>query len=1026
MPHKPRSDSRIFDRHWALGIFLLLPLVGSWLLYDARQEKQRLIETQFIHELSTIYQASLETYGKATAVLFSERIRQPEILTLMEEASQNEGDAQIPQRARLYQLLSPTYRSMVELGIRQLHFQTANGDSFLRFHEPQQYGDNLLNIRPSIRRAQQEKRQISGFEAGRVKSGFRFVHPLLQNDTLIGSVETSVSFLTIRDAMHTLSPAREFHFVLSRQKTLPILFTSEEWLYGTSIIHQDFLVEDPQVRLPDSSPPPSAQIEAINRQLAAFPAVQDGMRQYQTFSQSIKHDGQVWTVSFLPVEDVSGEPTAYLISYSPAPYIAVLQKEFITQMILMLVALTILLILLLRLLKSREQLAHEQKNLIAVTETMGDGLYVLDQNGRVTLVNAAALELLGFQREALVGQIGHYLFHRHGLDGSGPLEECPIFQTVRVGLHFFGEERFTRADGSVLTVEVSSTPLYHNDVITGSVTAFRDITQRKEDEERLRQAIASAESANEAKSLFVANMSHEIRTPMNGIIGLTTLTLDSELDATQRQYLELVRQSAESLMIILNDILDFSKMEAGRMTLEKTPFNLRQLALSTTRVLSARAAEKGLEILLDIDPGVPDGLIGDPGRLRQVLLNLIGNAIKFTERGDVTLRICELPEPSESTACRLKISVIDTGIGIPSEKQASIFDAFGQADASVTRRFGGTGLGLTISREIVRLMGGELSLDSKPGQGSDFHFVVELSVDPNISLPPLPPAIEPSSIWLLAIEHPRLRHLLAACLRRQARQVLLCSTSVELRHALLQAHDKDDATGFSVLVAEQAWLPSNIADMPLYRKGLRTGAVVLALTSMSTTSNSSSRGFASREIPKPLLPEELIIAEHEVRTIDRRPGERRARITSEDKENVTAFEKNQENGLSILLVEDNPINQRLAVALLEKQGHRIDLAVHGQEALEILETKRFDLVLMDVQMPVLDGLEATRQWRAREKALQRQALPIVAMTANAMAGDRDVCLAAGMNGYIAKPINVTRLKEEISRVLNLDNQEPNQ
>ena len=1014
--NKPLSDSKVFDRGWALGIFLLLPLVGSWLLIDARQEKQRLIEAQFIQELSTIYQASLETYGKATAILFSERIRQPEILNLMEQASQNKGDAQIPQRARLYQTLSPTYRSLRELGIRQLHFQTADGTSFLRFHEPQKHGDNLLSIRPSIRLALEEKRPVMGFEAGRVKSGFRFVHPLLQNETLVGSVETSVSFRTIRDAMEKLSPTREYHFVLSREKTLPILFASEEWLYGTSALNENFLVEDPQVKLPDSPPPPSPQVNAINQQLADLQSVQTGMGQNKAFAQSVIKDGEPWVVSFLPIEDVSGDPTAYIISYSPAPYIAVLQREFQTQMVLMLAALAFLLFLLLRLLKSRDQLVQEQENLVAVTETMGDALYVLDEQGRVTLVNAAALELLGFQREGLLGKVGHYLFHRHGLDGSGPLDQCPIFQAVRAGSHFFGEERFTRADGSILTVEVSSTPLYHNDRICGSVTAFRDITQRKADDERLRQAIAAAEAATEAKSLFVANMSHEIRTPMNGIIGLTTLTLDSELDATQRQYLELVRQSAESLMTILNDILDFSKMEAGRMELETTPFQLRELALGTTRVLSAKAAEKGLEILLDIDTEVSDGLLGDPGRLRQVLLNLIGNAIKFTEQGEVTLRIRSQPRPTESSTCRLSISVIDTGIGIPPEKQANIFDAFGQADASVTRRFGGTGLGLTISREIVRLMGGELNLESTLGQGSNFHFVVDLPVDPSLDQKPLPAPNEDDGIWLLAIANPRLRQLLATSLRQQGRQVSPCTNQTELRHALLQAHDKAEATGFSVLVAEQDWLPSNIADMPLYRKGLRASAVVLALTSMSHTGNSTNRGFASREIPKPLLPEELIIAEHEVRTIDRHHGERRAWSKPEASAGTSSSTK--ETGLSILLVEDNPINQRLACAVLAKQGHQVSLAVHGQEALEILETARFDLVLMDVQMPVLDGLEATRQWRLREQALKRRPLPIVAMTANAMSGDRDACLAAGMNGYISKPINVARLNEEIKRVLS--------
>ncbi len=996
------------NRRWALISFLVLPLVGTWLLYDNQQKKLALQEEQHTQALATTYQASLLTYAKATSILFSERIKQPEIIRLMAAASSTRGDAQIPHRASLYRLLSPTYRNLRELGIRQLHFQTVNGDSFLRFHEPQKFGDNLLEARPSIREVLSTGKPVQGFEAGRVKSGFRFVHPLFDGERLIGSVETSISFRTIRDAMHQLQPSHEFHFVLAKTKTLPILFDSERWLYGESGIHPEFLVEDPQVTLPDSPPPPSAQIIEINRQLFASDKVMSGMKTFRAFSLTVALNGKPWIVSLLPIKDVSGTPSAYLLAYSPAPFVEVLREEFRAQFGLMLLTLGILLVLLLRLLKSRERLIQEQRNLTAITETMGDGLYVLDEDGKVVLINAAALELLGFTRKALVGQIGHYLFHRHGIDGCGPLAECPIFRTVRQGQHFFGEERFSRADGSSLAVEVSSTPLYDGKRIVGSVTAFRDITRRKEDELRLRQAMASAEAANEAKSLFVANMSHEIRTPMNGILGLTALTLDTELDATQRQYLELVRQSAESLMLILNDVLDFSKMEAGRMSLESTPFALRELALGTARVLAARAAEQGLEILIDIAPEVPDALIGDPGRLRQVLLNLIGNAIKFTERGEVCLRIVNTGD-NENQRCHLRIAVIDTGIGIPLDQQQKIFDAFGQADASVTRRFGGTGLGLTISREIVQLMGGELVVDSTPGKGSNFHFGIDLPMAasaPAVTEPPAAPGV-----WLLAVANRRLRELLAGGLRRRGRQVFTCASSEELRGQLLQLGGQPEDKRFDVLVAEQDWLPASFADMPLYRGGLRPGAVVLALTPMHLVSPSAGRSFASRELPKPLIPEELLAAEREIREVARRPDRRRAADGMIDS---TLAPDNAE--LNILLVEDNPINQRLACALLAKQGHRTSVAGHGQEALDKLADGGFDLILMDVQMPVMDGLEATRQWRAREAAAGLAPLPIIAMTANAMAGDRDLCLAAGMNGYVAKPINVKALNAEIERL----------
>lgn len=1007
--HSQPPLSRMY-RRWALAAFLVLPLVGTWLLHSSQVQKQTLHEEEHNRALATSYQASLQTYDKATTILFAERIKQADILALMEAASSHQGEAQIPYRARLYRELSPTYRTLQQLGIRQLHFQTADGHSFLRFHEPQKYGDNLLNIRPSIREALETRRPVQGFEAGRVRSGFRFVHPLLIGEKLIGSVETSISFRSIREAMDKLQLNHEFHFVVAKSQTLPILFDSERWLYDESAIHPDFLIEDPQALLPDSPPAPSAQVSAINQILARDASIRKLMSEFATFSRTVSLDGSPWIVSFLPIDNIWGIPGAYILSYTPAPFIEALQTEFWKQFSLMVMTLGILLFLLVRLLKSREQLLQEQRNLVAITETMGDGLYVLDENGEVILVNAAALSLLDFKREDLVGRVGHYLFHRHSADGCGPLQECPIFQAVSAGRNFVGEQRFVRADGSSLPVEVTSTPLYDGDRIVGSVTAFRDITQRKADERRLLEAIANAEAANEAKSQFVANMSHEIRTPMNGILGLTALTLDTELDATQRQYLELVRQSAESLMLILNDVLDFSKMEAGRMSLEKTPFSLRDVALGTCRVLAARAAEKGLEILIDIDPDIEDSLHGDPGRLRQVLLNLIGNAIKFTEAGEITLRINRTDRLG--TSCRLRFSVIDTGMGIPFDKQHEIFEAFGQADASVTRRFGGTGLGLTISREIVRLMGGDLTVDSKPGQGSNFHFEIELphSEDAGKATPISAEPLE--GVWLLGIHNPRLRQLLTAGLRRLGRQVQACESAAALRQQLQRHHGLDDHARFPVLVAEQGWLPSNFADMPIYRGGLRAGAVVIALTSMNAVSPGGARSFASQEMPKPLLPEELIAAESTIRLQQRRPDKRRATdpAPSKAKDNTSPCR------LRILLVEDNTVNQRLACALLGKQGHEVSLAGHGEEALTRLSTETFDLVLMDIQMPVMDGLEATRQWRIREQAEGRPPLPIIAMTANVMAGDRDACLAAGMNGYVGKPIDVALLNAEIQRL----------
>ncbi len=994
--------------------FVVATALSVWLLDRSRQGKEKLYQEQYTQELQTIYDASLITYEKATALLVDESIERPEVREILGEASSVKGEAQTSYRAHLFRLLSPSYRGLREQGIRQLHFQTADGVSFLRFHEPQKFGDSLLSVRPSIRIAQSERRPVRGFEAGRVKSGFRYVYPIQDGDRLLGSVETSVGFRTIRDTMAKLAPTKDFHFVLAKTSTLSTLFESERWLYGEATVHPDFLIEDPLVKLPDSPPPLSIEVRELNGQLRERADVQAGMSEFRAFSLILTRDDIPWVVSLLPVKDVQGIPSAYILSYARAPFVSVLREEFRINLTIVLVLLFGLMSLLIRLLNSRDRLQEEQRNLTTITETMGDGLYVMDANGKVILVNAAALSLLGFRRDDVLGNIGHNLFHLHALEGKVPLADCPIFKTVSKGEHFFGEERFSRQDGSSILVEVSSTPLYKEGRISGSVTAFRDITQRKEDEARLRQAMAAAEAANQAKSAFVANMSHEVRTPMNGILGLTALTLETSLDPTQRQYLDLVRQSAESLMTILNDILDFSKMEAGKMQLEHVPFGLRELALGACRVLSARAAEKQLELLIEIDPAVPDQLAGDPGRLRQVLLNLLGNAIKFTEQGEVTLRVSTAAGTTVNGEAHLEFAVSDTGIGIPPEKLHSIFEAFGQADVSVTRRFGGTGLGLTISRQIVSLMGGTLQVDSQPGEGSCFHFTVALT-SAGHDLPCALPTPE-GEHWLLFVRNPRLRQQIARTLQTMGAQASLCDTPDALI-ACLQDISDGHLAAVDVLVVERSDLPSSQQDIERIRPALKSAAIVLSLSTMQTVPAEQPRSFATRDIPKPLLPESLLRAVGEVREQLRNHHDRRAQAQAPSAVNTRQ--------LDLLLVEDNLINQRLASALLEKRGHRVTIANDGQQALDLLASGQFDLTLMDIQMPILDGLETTRLLRQREQASSStHRMPVIAMTANAMVGDREDCMAAGMDGYISKPIQAAAIDAEIERVLEMTANNP--
>ena len=651
----------------------------------------------------------------------------------------------------------------------------------------------------------------------------------------------------------------------------------------------------------------------------------------------------------------------------------------------------------LRLKQQEDQIQESNRFLNSLTDALGEGVLATDAEGRCTFMNAEAERLLGWHRDEVVGKVAHDLIHFQTATGI-PMdkEECPMHSSVVAGHVFRSDlDAFTRKDGSLFPVSVVSMPIYQGEQFAGTVAAFQDITERKRDEEYLlatssrlsaliesmqtgvlvedehgkvvitnqtfcqafgldvpsteligtqaqglvtqcavmtsdpagfaslaarlladgvptlahelqlvdgrvleldyvpiylfpampqaedcrghlwlfrditerkqvdaeiRQARAAAEQANSAKSDFLANMSHEIRTPMNGVIGMTDLALDTDLTAQQREYLEMVKTSADALLVIINDILDFSKIEAGKLEIEKVSFVIRQELAQTLKPLQFRAEQKGLTLDHFVDPLVPDVLVGDPVRLRQILINLVGNALKFTEHGGISVRVVLTRSEGDSNGIELHFAVRDTGIGIVREKQAGIFEAFSQADGSITRRFGGTGLGLAICHKLVSMMSGRIWVVSATGQGSTFHFTLRL--------------------------------------------------------------------------------------------GVGDAATVAAATATSVA---------------PAL----------------RP-------------------------LRVLLVEDNLINQRLGVTLLERRGHSVRVSGNGEEALAALAEEKFDVVLMDIQMPVMGGFEATRRIRAQEATSGGHQI-IVAMTANAMQGDRERCLAEGMDGYVSKPVRAEDL-----------------
>ncbi len=662
--------------------------------------------------------------------------------------------------------------------------------------------------------------------------------------------------------------------------------------------------------------------------------------------------------------------------------------------------------------RAEEDLRQSSELVRLLLDSTPEAIYGVDTEGDCTFCNIACLQLLEYQEQAdLLGKNIHRLMHHTKADGTHyPAEECSIYEAFRRGAETHAEnEIFWRRNGTSFPVEYWSRPIQKDEKTIGAVVTFVDITDRKAAEQALRAAKEGAEAANHAKSTFLATMSHEIRTPMNGILGMTELVLDTDLTAEQRENLGLVRLSAESLLSIINDILDFSKIEAGKIEIEAIPFDLRESLGETMRSLSVRAHQKGLELIYDVQPDVPEALIGDPGRIRQVLVNLVGNAIKFTEQGEVFINVEE--ESQEDAVTCLHFMVKDTGVGIPAEKQEKIFEPFSQADGSMARRYGGTGLGLTICTRLVTLMGGAIWVESQPSQGSTFHFTLRLAVQDTPS-----PHSEP-----LHSEQLRDLHALIVDDNFTNRRVLngmltrwgMRPTAVEGGRAALQALEVAKSTGRPFpLILLDGQMPEmdgfTLAERIKKDPGL-VGATIMMLTSaghLGDAARCRELGI-SAYLVKPIRQGELLQAICNV--LNLAPQKQAPLITRHTL-------REARNRSRVLLAEDNAVNQLLALRLLEKRGYIVSVAADGRKALAALEKEDFDVVLMDIQMPEVDGFEATAAIRERERSTGRR-IPIIAMTAHALKGDEERCLLAGMDAYISKPIRTNELFATIERVL---------
>lgn len=624
---------------------------------------------------------------------------------------------------------------------------------------------------------------------------------------------------------------------------------------------------------------------------------------------------------------------------------------------------------------------------------------ITDRAGLIIYANDRFCNISGYRREELLGQS-----HRILKSGAHPDSfYAEMWATVAAGGIWEGEICNRKKDGGFYWVKSTVMPFMGEDGRPRQYIAIRtDISARKAVEAELIAKRTEAEAASRAKSDFLANMSHEIRTPMNGIIGMTDLAIDADSELERREYMGIVKNSAESLLRILNDILDFSKIEANKLMLERVGFELRQVVSETLRTLGVRAGEKGLELICDFADDVPQHVIGDPTRVRQVLINLVGNAIKFTNSGEIVVSLAV--EALTDKELTLQVSVRDSGIGIPGDKLESIFEAFSQADASTTRQYGGTGLGLSISSRLVKLMGGQMSVHSEPGKGSTFQFTLVLGMDDK-PLTPLATELLIGKQVLVVDDNAVNREIFLRQLTRWGVRCMAASSGEQAKSLCNEAGCQPDL----VLLDQHMPGMDGLTLATWMREQAHLCTTPMLVLSSGPLKDDAERARAlnlNGYLTKPLTDVDLLAAVK--RALGVAGGEPVRGALSSPQPDAAA------HALKVLLVEDNLVNQQLAIRLLEKWGHEVTLAVHGSQAVERLSAgEHYDMVLMDMQMPVMGGVEATRLIRAHEAEHARARVPIIAMTANAMQGDRELCLEAGMDDYLSKPINQVELAAKL-------------
>ncbi|WP_272897797.1 PAS domain-containing hybrid sensor histidine kinase/response regulator [Bellilinea caldifistulae] len=637
--------------------------------------------------------------------------------------------------------------------------------------------------------------------------------------------------------------------------------------------------------------------------------------------------------------------------------------------------------------KAEDEIRRQKRYFETLVENSPIAIVTLDHQHRITGCNPAFESLFGYSRNEIHNQnIDKLIVPEEELEHARSLSATVV---SRGKVHLIGQRK--RKDGRLVDVEIFGVPVVVDGQPIGVLGIYHDISD-------LLEARRQAEAAAQAKAEFLANMSHEIRTPLNAIIGMTSLLLDTRLDAEQKNFVETIRTSGDSLLTIINDILDFSKIEAGKMVMEKQPFYLSDCIESAMDLLVSKASEKGLDLSYLVQENTPNRLLGDVTRLRQVLVNLLSNAVKFTEKGGVFINV-ESEKITEPDEYRVHFAVRDTGIGIPADRVNSLFQPFTQVDASTSRRFGGTGLGLSISKRLVEMMGGEIWVESEPGKGSTFHFTIRAQATQATHL--LPHQIHTDELAerkILIVDDNAMNRMIIS---RQTARWKMKPYSVASGAEALELIRKGESFDIALIDMQMPEMDGVAVAGEIRKLPEGKNLPMVLFTSLGYKPETATQDLFTTVLYKPLKPNQLF--ETILSVLNNKPRQQPRKHTAPVIDHTFA----ERCPMHILLAEDNLVNQKVAIGILQRMGYHVDVAANGLEVLEALRRQHYDVVLLDVQMPEMDGEEAAREIQRRYPPEDRPIL--IAMTANALEGDRERYLAIGMDDYISKPIRVEEL-----------------